>query len=135
MLKRLAIAGLFLAGLVSAAVADPVGSYRVDGIAAGSGERYQGTVQVTKSGDRYAVVWELDGQTRNGVALGGAFSGGSFVIGPAHQDDLMLAVGFSDAHGFGTLTMFLQPEGHYEGFLVHSGTEVAGQEIWTQTSP
>ncbi|MEM7210414.1 MAG: hypothetical protein AAF479_00760 [Pseudomonadota bacterium] len=131
MLKQLAVA-VFLLLLPSGWVwADPVGRYQVDGIAAGTGERYRGTVEVTKSGDRYGVAWDLDGIARRGVALGGAFSGGSFVIGPAHEDDLMLAIGFQDDNGFGTLTMFLQPDGHYEGFLLHSTGVVAGQEIWT----
>lgn len=124
---------LFLWIAVVAAKADPVGSYRVDGLSPGTGARYSGAVEVVRSGDRYAVTWQIDGVTRRGVALGGAFSGGAFVIGPAHSDDLMLAIGFSDQDGFGTLTMFLQPEGHYEGFLIHSASEQSGHEIWTAT--
>ena len=123
-----AIATLVAAAPVSA---DPVGKFSVKGIAPGTGDPYEGVVEVTKSGERYRVEWSLGKLRRTGFALGGAISEGSFVIGPAHPDDLMLAIGFSDNSGFGTVTMFLQPDGHYEGFLVHSGADLAGQEVWT----
>ncbi|MEM9061064.1 MAG: hypothetical protein AAGD13_11445 [Pseudomonadota bacterium] len=131
MLQRLAFAAIIWVGTATFPLADPVGTYTVEGLSAGSGERYKGIVNVSRSGDRYLVQWDLSGKPRTGVAMGGAFSQGSFVIGPAHQDDLMLAIGFSDDAGYGTATMFLQPTGQYEGFLVRSDATAAGQETWT----
>lgn len=130
-LRTFAIAALALLSAVGWAVADPVGKFSVKGVQPGSGEAYEGVVEVTKSGERYQVEWTLSGGKRSGFALGGAVSEGAFVIGPAHPDDLMLAIGYADNSGFGTVTMFLQPDGHYEGFLVDSGDETAGQEVWT----
>ncbi|MEL7468527.1 MAG: hypothetical protein AAFN27_08730 [Pseudomonadota bacterium] len=130
-LQRLAFAAIIWSATLGIAAADPVGTYSVEGVSAGTGDRYSGSVEVSRSGDRYIVEWNLDGAARSGVAMGGAFSQGSFVIGPAHQDDLMLAIGFSDQSGFGTATMFLQPTGSYEGFVVHSDATLAGQETWT----
>ena len=129
--KILAVTALALLSAVGSALADPVGKYSVKGVAPGSGEPYEGVVEVTKSGERYQVEWSIGDLKRTGFALGGAVSEGAFVIGPAHPDDLMLAIGYSDSAGFGTVTMFLQPDGHFEGFLVDSTEETAGQEVWT----
>ncbi len=130
-LRFFAATALALLAAAGPALADPVGKYSVKGVAPGTGEPYEGVVEVTVSGERYHVEWSLGDLKRTGFALGGAVSEGAFVIGPAHPDDLMLAIGFSDKSGFGTVTMFLQPDGHYEGFMVHSEDEIAGQEVWT----
>ncbi|MEM7422597.1 MAG: hypothetical protein AAF334_02685 [Pseudomonadota bacterium] len=118
-------------GWVSAALCAPVGTFEVDGVMPGTSQKYSGIVLVERAGEKYRVVWQVNGQERTGVALGGAVSQGTFMIGPAHPDDLMLAIGYSDGKTFGTATMFLQQGGVYEGFLVQSDGETAGQETWT----
>ena len=111
-----------------AASADPTGLYRVSGVAPGAA--YEGTVKVSRLDEKYEVIWSIGEKEIRGVALGGAFYQGSFMIGPAHPADLMLAIGFSDGATFGTITMFLQSDGSFEGFRVASESAKAGQERW-----
>ncbi|MGD1924598.1 MAG: hypothetical protein ACFB03_10480 [Paracoccaceae bacterium] len=73
-LQRLAFAAIFWSVTLGIAAADPVGTYSVEGVSAGTGDRYSGSVEVSRSGDRYIVEWTLDGAARSGVAMGGAFS-------------------------------------------------------------
>lgn len=130
MIRHAASAAL-LALLPALALADPSGVYRVDGTDGANQAAYQGTVTVERVGEKYSVVWSINGREIRGVALGGAFSEGAFMIGPAHRDDLMLAIGFSDGSAFGSATMFLQQDGSYEGFQVNSNGARSGQERWT----
>lgn len=113
------------------AFATPIGTYTVDGIGPNGGKAYSGVVSVEQVGEKYLVVWTIQNKKREGVALGGAVSQGTFMVGPAHPDDLMLAIGYQDGKVFGTATMFLQAHGGYEGFLVQSDGNTAGQETWT----
>lgn len=123
------IIGLFA---FAAAAADPTGVYTVTGTKAGTGTPYQGTVTVSVVSESYRVVWDVPGMPATGVALGGAFSEGALVVGPAHPSDLMLAIGFTDPDGYGSATMFLQTDGAYEGYRVSSAQPVASQERWVK---
>jgi hypothetical protein len=59
-----------LLSVAAAFAADPVGTYDVEG-AYLSGSTYSGTVTVTKTGETYKVVWEIDGgYTFTGTAIG-----------------------------------------------------------------
>lgn len=127
------IVGIMVLALAAApALADPTGTYAVTGTKAGTGAAYQGTVTVSVESETYRVVWDIPGAPAQGVALGGAFSEGALVVGPAHPSDLMLAIGLTDTAGTGTATMFLQTDGAYEGFRASSGDHLASQERWVK---
>lgn len=132
MVLRIASAALFgLLFLAQPALADPVGTYSVKGVRGGGTSGYSGTVEVKRIEEKYEIVWSVDGKQARGIALGGAFYQGAFMIGPAHPDDLMLAIGYTDGTIFGTATMFLQQNGSYEGYRLFSNGSKAGQEVWT----
>ena len=111
--------------------ADIVGTYLVEGVRPETGEPYRGSVTIERIGEKYAVTWDIEGSERVGVGLGGAFSGGNFMVGPAHPDDLMITIGFRDGDVTGIATMFWQDTREYEGFYVEPDKDIAGFEIWS----
>lgn len=128
MRQLLAAALIFCANVASA---DPSGAYRVAGLVTSTGQSYSGTVTVSLAGEIYRIIWLIDGREIRGTALGGAFDQGSLTVGPAHPEDLMLAIGFLDGELTGSATMFLQRSGTYEGYLALEGDTAARQETWT----
>lgn len=130
-LLPLRMLGMALIAIAPPALAEIEGIYLVEGNRPGSALAYTGRVTVALVGEKYTVTWEIDGAQRVGVGLGGAFSEGSFMVGPAHPDDLMITIGFSDGATTGAATMFLQDTGNYEGFYVESGSDFAGFEVWS----
>ena len=53
----------------SAALADPVGRYAVEGRGPGGGT-YRGTATIEATGETYRVVWSIGSQTYVGTAVG-----------------------------------------------------------------
>jgi hypothetical protein len=64
----LALAAALL--LSSAALADPIGRYDVQGSNPGSGSTYSGTVTVERTGETYRVVWVVGDTRYVGTGIG-----------------------------------------------------------------
>jgi hypothetical protein len=90
--KTLAVAGAALL-FSTAALADPVGRYRVRGTNP-NGSAYSGEVRVTRTGDTYRVVWDIGGQTYTGTGIG---------------DDDFIAVSIAPATRPGSRSMAASP--------------------------
>ncbi len=68
---RLLLSALMLSLFATAALAaDPVGHYTIEGTNPGGGGAYQGTVDVTQTGDTYQIVWTINGARTIGTAVG-----------------------------------------------------------------
>lgn len=124
------VALICMACIPFSAAADPSGAYSVQGTSA-DGQRYSGTVSVTRVDEIYRVIWLRNGREIQGIAIGGAFSEGSLTVGPAHSSDLMLSIGFSDQGRIGNATLFLQRNDTFEGYVAREGDGKASQEVWT----
>ncbi|MBC7311867.1 MAG: hypothetical protein H5U11_05170 [Rhizobium sp.] len=125
-----AIAMLALPGM---AAADPTGSYSLVGRNPDSGEEYTGTVEVSRRGETYIVVWDIGGKESIGTGLGAKFVGEDrFEIGPASDDDTAISVGYVAEDNFGIAMYFEQPDGTWQGVWTYGGSEKVTGEIWTR---
>jgi hypothetical protein len=71
MRKYFAVIAAALLFSVTAAFADPVGSYFVEGTDPGRPDnKYTGTVTVEKTGETYSVVWVIGGTKYVGTGIG-----------------------------------------------------------------
>lgn len=117
--------GLFLpvcliALLVSAramAVDAPSGRFDCEGQNSLGVGRYQGQVEVTATGDTYRVVWQIAGQTHEGVG---------FMVG----DDF--AVSFTNGSaGHHGLAVYARDGDAWYGRWAETGSREIGVESWT----
>lgn len=69
-MMRAVLLALSLVVAAPAFAADPVGNYAVEGTNPGGKGHYAGTVQVTKTGDTYRVVWTIQGAQTFGTGIG-----------------------------------------------------------------
>ena len=65
-----AFAAALLIVSATAALADPVGKYDVEGTNPGNGKTYSGTVSVERTGQTYKIVWEIGGTSYTGTGIG-----------------------------------------------------------------
>ncbi len=114
----------------SAAYADPTGTFDVVGTNPDTGKQYRGTVSVTRTGETYAVVWNIGGSEFIGTGLGAKFVGNRFVLGAASPDDTAISVGYVSETTFGMAMYFEQDDGHWEGAWTYGGSQVAAPEDW-----
>ena len=115
--------------MVSAAWADPVGRYAVQGTNPDGQSGYQGTVEVTRKGEAYFVRWQIGAQSYQGSAIGGRVFGGQGRSGAANREDTMLVVSF----GGGVSYMYLlEGTQDFAGHWVSDGGDRLGEEIWTR---
>lgn len=110
-LLTLAAAMLFVA---TAAFADPAGTYRVEGTNPGGGGAYRGTVSVTKTGETYQVVWEIQGQRYVGTGIG-------------NKDFLSVSYKSGDQTG---LALYGEEAGGWAGIWTYQGGRSVGAERW-----
>jgi hypothetical protein len=110
-LIMLAAAMLFAA---TAAFAEPAGEYRVEGTNPGGGSAYRGTVSVTKTGETYGVVWEIQGQRYVGTGIG-------------NKD--FLAVSYRSGNETG-LALYGEEAGGWVGIWAYQGGRNVGAERW-----
>lgn len=66
---KLATLSLGLSMIATAALADPTGSYTVEGKSP-DGTAYKGSMAISKTGDTYKVVWTIAGDKYSGTAVG-----------------------------------------------------------------
>lgn len=65
-----ALAAVALVFSVTAALADPVGKYDIEGTNPGSDTIYSGTLSVERTGQTYRVVWVVGGTRSIGTGVG-----------------------------------------------------------------
>lgn len=129
-LKMLAAIWLFFAS-TALAFADPTGTYQVQGRNA-DGSQYDGTVRVERTGETYAVNWNIGGTEFIGTGLGAKFVGDRFQMGPASPDDTALSVGYISGKVFGMAMYFQQPDGRWQGIWTYGGSDKASYEDWVK---
>ena len=113
MRKLIMVAAAMLFAATSA-FADPAGEYRVEGTNPGSGNAYRGTVSVTKTGETYRVVWEIQGQRYVGTGIG-------------NKD--FLAVSYRSGNETG-LALYGEEAGGWVGIWAYQGGRNVGGERW-----
>jgi hypothetical protein len=128
------ISAFILLAAPTLALADATGTYNVVGRNADNGSTYKGTVQVSRTGATYKVVWDIDGERSVGTGLGSRFENGgkSIVTGPASDKDTGLSVGYANKDSFGIATYYLQPDGSWQGVWTYNGSQRTTSENWTR---
>ena len=108
-----ASAAMFL--FCGVAIADPVGRYSVRGTNP-NGSAYSGSVQVTKTGDTYRVVWDIGGQTYSGTGIG---------------NDDFIAVSYRAGNQTGIALYGRKSSGVWEGVWAYAGGREVGTDRWS----
>jgi hypothetical protein len=129
-LKLLAASCLLFAS-TALAFADPTGTYQVQGKNADGGQ-YTGTVRVERTGQTYAVIWNVGGTEFIGTGLGAKFVGDRFQMGPASPEDTAISVGYVSGKSFGMAMYFQQPDGRWQGIWTYGGSDTASYEDWVK---
>ena len=126
------IAACALIAAPSLALADLSGTYNVVGRNADNGSTYKGTVEVSRTGATYKVVWVIGGKQSVGTGLGSHFENGNTIVtGPASDEDAALSVGYLNKNSFGIATYYLQPDGSWSGVWTYGGSQHITSETWT----
>ena len=102
-------------GSAYAQTADLAGRYRLEGSNPGGGGRYQGEVQVAKTGDTYQVRWQIQGAPAVGTGL---------------LVDGLLSVAFRTAKEQGVAVFRRSGDGGLAGTWTVIGGQQAGTEVW-----
>ena len=115
------------------ALADPTGTYNVVGRNIDNGSTYKGTVEVTRTGSTYKVVWNIGGKQSIGTGLGSHFENANTLgTGPASDKDTGLSVGYINKNSFGIATYYLQPDRTWLGVWTSGGSQKVTTETWTR---
>jgi hypothetical protein len=114
------------------ALADPTGTYNVVGHNA-NGSTYKGTVQISRTGATYKVIWDIGGKQSVGTGLGTHLEndGKTIVTGVASDRDIGVSVGYSNKDAYGIASYFHQPDGSWSGVWSYGGSEAVTSETWT----
>jgi hypothetical protein len=113
------------------ALADPTGSFKVIGHNT-DGSTYEGTVQVSRAGSIYKIVWDIDGKKSIGTGLGSHAEGNTIMTGPATDNDIGLAVGYVNKDSFGICAYAQKPDGSWSGVWTYGGSQQITAETWTR---
>jgi hypothetical protein len=131
--SAVAIAACALMVAPTLALADPIGTYNVVGRNIDNGNTYKGTVEVSRTGATYKVVWVIDGKQSVGTGLGSHFNNANTIAtGAASDKDTGLTVGYLNKDSFGIGTYYLQPDGTWLGVWAMGGSQRVTQETWTK---
>ena len=110
----LAVTLLFVAAPL-AALAEPVGTYDLEGDHPDLATTYKGTVTVRRTGSAtYQVTWQVNGDQFVGTAIG---------------DDKVLAVNYSGPAN-GVALFRAENNNTWIGLWTPSGSSLVGNEIW-----
>ncbi len=102
---------------LTAAFAEPVGRYFVEGTDPGKpGSKYTGTVTVEKTGETYSVVWVIDGARYVGTGIG-------------NKD--FLAVSYRSGNQTGLALYGPQGDG-WMGVWTYAGGSTMGTDRWVR---
>ena len=113
-MRKLIIFAAAMLLAATAAFAEPTGEYRVEGTNPGGGGTYRGTVSVTKTGETYRVVWDIQGQRYIGTGIG-------------NKD--FLAVSYRSGNETG-LALYGEEGGSWVGIWAYQGGRNVGAERW-----
>lgn len=131
MIFRIAIMNVCLIIACTLAWAGPEGTYDVTGKNPDSQSVYRGTVTVTRTGETYKVRWQIAGTQFIGSGIGAAPAKGNTIMGPADENDNVLAVGYVSGRGnFGLAYYIEQADGSWKGIWTFGGSEKIGTETW-----
>ena len=128
---RSLFAAFILSMLPALALADPTGTFQVEG-KNHDGQTYTGQVKIARTGETYTVVWNIGGTEFVGTGLGAKFIGDRFQMGPASPEDTAISVGYISGKSFGMAMYFQQPDGHWQGVWTYGGSDKASTENWFQ---
>ena len=128
---RSLFAAFILSLLPALALADPTGTFQVEG-KNHEGQTYTGQVKIARTGETYTVVWNIGGTEFVGTGLGAKFIGDRFQMGPASPEDTAISVGYISGKSFGMAMYFQQPDGHWQGVWTYGGSDKASTENWFQ---
>jgi hypothetical protein len=123
---------VFVMAALGAAYADPVGVYNVEGHNPGSGSRYEGIVEVLRTGDTYSVQWRVGDSHFVGTGIGAANVKGTATFGDAAYSDSAIAVSYASGSSFGLALFVEQDNGQWKGIWTYAGSEAIGSEVWTR---
>jgi len=96
------------------ALADPVGTYEVEGSNPGGSGNYTGTVTVERTGDTYRVTWAIGGTRYVGTGIG-------------TKD--FIAVSYRSGNNTG-LALYGEDGGNWTGIWTYAGGKKVGAEHW-----
>ena len=113
-MRFLLAVAVLLSSTILAFAADPVGSYNVLGTNPGSNSQYHGTVQVTRTGQTYRVVWVVGNARYVGTGIGNREG---------------LAVSYKSGNSSG-LALYGADGGNWQGVWTYSGGRDIGTEVW-----
>ena len=99
---------------LTAALADPVGFYLVNGTDAANGNPYSGTVRVERTGDTFRVTWIVGNTQYDGTGIGNAE---------------FLAVSYRSGNVTGLALYGTKGDG-WEGIWAYAGGRRVGTERW-----
>jgi len=116
MRKLFALAASVFLFTVSAALADPVGTYVVEGTNPGSDKSYSGTVSVERTGQTYRVVWVVGGTRYIGTGIG-------------NKD--FISVSYKSGNDTG-LALYAPNDEGWVGVWTYAGGTQMGTEHWTR---
>jgi hypothetical protein len=114
--KMFAVIAAALIFSVSAAFADPVGQYDVDGTNPGTNDHYSGTVSVERTGQTYKVVWVIGGTRYIGTGIG-------------NKD--FIAVSYRSGNQTG-LALYAPDGDGWIGVWTYAGGTQMGTDRWTR---
>ncbi len=117
----LALAGICLA--TDAMADDPTGIYDVTGVVRDASGSYTGSVEVTKTGETFAVTWTLGDDVTTGIGI---------ASGEGPDAPNRFAIAFGSTQSFGVLDLTLQPDGSWNGPWVYVGGQTISVETWTR---
>ena len=121
-----------LAAMPVAALADPTGTYAVNGNNAAGNSEYSGTVEVVRTGQTYIVYWKIGGKEFIGTGIGAQLLESSILMGPATENDRGLSIGYVSEENFGIAMFFEQEDGSWQGVWTYGGGETVASETWTR---
>ena len=110
----IAAAAASLLWSATAFAADPVGSYAVEGTNPGNGSHYRGTVEISRTGETYRVVWVVGGTRYIGTGIG-------------NKD--FIAVSYRSGSDTG-LALYGADGGNWAGVWTYAGGREVGSELW-----
>lgn len=114
MRRLVAVPFVLLFSVAAAFAADPTGNYTIQGTNPGGNGTYSGTVEVTKTGETYRVIWDVGGTRYVGTGIG-------------NKD--FIAVSYKSGSDTG-LALYGADGGNWAGVWAYSGARNVGAEIW-----
>jgi hypothetical protein len=129
---RACLTGLLLAAACAApALADPTGSWLVNGGNADGSGAYQGKISIKRSGETYKAVWIVGDTTFTGTGVGGVMNNGVFTPGPASESDTAISILFRSGKDVGLAVYSEQADGSWSGAWTYENLDRVAYEMWT----